>query len=86
MLYRNFTRLTFPKMCIFPNTKIYFDGGNRQFMINFFGLVRSDTIYKTDVGENMQLYVTVPPLNYWSLCATRDDCICMQILNCAIVL
>ena len=29
---------------------------------------------------------TVPPQNYWSLCATRDDCICMQISNCAIVL
>ena len=44
-------------MCIFPNTRIYFDGGNRQFIINFFGLVHSDPIYKTDVGENMQLYV-----------------------------
>ena len=31
-------------------------------------------------------YYTVPPQNYWSLCATRDDCICMQIFNCAIVL
>ena len=29
---------------------------------------------------------TVPPQNYWSLCATRDDCICMLILSCAIVL
>ena len=55
-IYKNFTRLTFPKMCIFPNTRIYFDGGNRQFMINFFGL-HSDPIYKTDVGKNMQLYV-----------------------------
>ena len=57
MLYKNFTRLTFPKMCIFPNTRMYFDGGNRQFVINFFGLVHFDSIYKTDVGENMQLYV-----------------------------
>ena len=56
MLYKNFTRLTFPKMCIFPNTRIYFDGGNRQFMINSFGLVHSDPIDKTDVGENIQLY------------------------------
>ena len=57
MLYKNFTRLTFSKMCIFPNTRIYFDGGNRQFMINVFGLVHSDPMYKTDVGENMHLYV-----------------------------
>ena len=57
MLYENFIRLTFPKMCIFPNKRIYFDGGNQQFMINFFSLVHSDPIYKTDVGENMQLYV-----------------------------
>ena len=32
------------------------------------------------------IYYTVPPQNYWSLCTTRDDCICMQIFNCAIVL
>ena len=57
MLYKNLTRLTFPKMCIFPNTRLYLDGGNRQFMINFFGLVHADPIYKTDVGENMQFYV-----------------------------
>ena len=44
-------------MCIFPNTRIHFDGGNRQFMINFFGFAHSDPIYKTDVGENIQLYV-----------------------------
>ena len=56
MLYKKFTRPTFIKMCIFPNKKIYFDGGNRQFMINFFGLVHSDTIYKIDVGENMLCY------------------------------
>ena len=57
MLYKNFKRLTFPKRRIFPNTRLYFDGGNGQFMINFFGLAHSDPIYKTDVGENMQLYV-----------------------------
>ena len=57
MLYKNFTRVTLPKMCIFPNTRIYFDGGNRQFMKHFFGLVHSDPIYKADVGENMQLCV-----------------------------
>ena len=57
MLYKNFTCLSFPKMCIFPNTRIYSDGGNQQFMINFFGLVHSDPINKTEVGENMQLFV-----------------------------
>ena len=30
-----------------------------QFMINLFGLVHSNPIYKTDVGENMQLYVII---------------------------
>ena len=57
MLYKNFARVTFSEMCIFPNTRIYFDGGNQQFMKNFFGLVHSDPICKTDVGENMQLSV-----------------------------
>ena len=58
-------------MCIFPNTRIYSDGGNRQFMINFFGLVHSDPIYKTEVGENMQLYVIFTTGNNFGL-LTKD--------------
>ena len=49
MLYKNFTRLLFPKICIFLNTRICFDGGNQQFIIDFFGLVHSDPIYKTEI-------------------------------------